>query len=219
MVKETINLKFDGVSLIDRRLSNLENDFAYQQISKPSEKKEDVSPFVDAIRGSNENKATNKDALVEEGPYVLPHSRQTIQNKQIYVSSHPNEQILGKSNDGVKSRPFFRNKDKMAMVSQIKCKNIEEALSNEEWILTWRKSLINLPENDIWMLVPPPSYQSVIDTRQIFKNKLDEKHKVVRIKVRLVAQGYNQQEGIDIIETFALVVYLKAIRKLLAFVA
>jgi len=48
---------------------------------------------------------------------------------------------------------------------------------------------------------------------------LDEKHKVVRIKVRLVAQGYNQQEGIDIIETFALVVYLKAIRKLLAFVA
>jgi len=29
MVKETINLKFDGVSLIDRRLSNLENDFAY----------------------------------------------------------------------------------------------------------------------------------------------------------------------------------------------
>jgi hypothetical protein len=40
---------------------------------------------------------------------------------------------------------------------------------------------------------------------------------VVRNKLRLVAQGYSQKEGIDYEETFALVAQLDAIRILLAF--
>ena len=52
-----------------------------------------------------------------------------------------------------------------------------------------------------------------------FQNKLDEQGKVVRHKAGLVAQGYNQQEGIDFTETFALVARLEAIRIMLAFVA
>ena len=51
----------------------------------------------------------------------------------------------------------------------------------------------------------------------MFKNKLDENGKVIRNKARLVAQGYNQEEGIDYEETFDLVARLEAIRILLAF--
>ena len=40
---------------------------------------------------------------------------------------------------------------------------------------------------------------------------------VVRNKAQLVAQGYNQEEGIDFNETFALVARIEAIRLLLAF--
>jgi len=40
---------------------------------------------------------------------------------------------------------------------------------------------------------------------------------VVRNKARLVAQGYNQQEGIDFIETFAPIARLEAIRIMLSF--
>ena len=39
----------------------------------------------------------------------------------------------------------------------------------------------------------------------------------VRNKARLIAQGYNQQEGIDHDETYAPVARLKSIRMLLAF--
>ena len=51
----------------------------------------------------------------------------------------------------------------------------------------------------------------------MFRNKLNEDGKVVRNKARLVAQGYNQEEGIDYEETFAPVARLEAIRILLAF--
>ena len=64
-----------------------------------------------------------------------------------------------------------------------------------------------------------PKGHSVIGTKWLLRNKLDKSGKVVRNKARLVAQGYNQQEGIDYDETFALVARLEAIKMLLAFAA
>nr|GEW02032.1 retrovirus-related Pol polyprotein from transposon TNT 1-94 [Tanacetum cinerariifolium] len=49
------------------------------------------------------------------------------------------------------------------------------------------------------------------------RNKLDENGIVSQNKARLVAQGYNQQEGIDYDETYAPVARLKSIRILLAY--
>ncbi|GKD45063.1 copia protein, partial [Tanacetum coccineum] len=48
-------------------------------------------------------------------------------------------------------------------------------------------------------------------------NKLDENSIVTRNKARLLAQGYNQQEGIDYDETYAPVARLESIRILLAY--
>ena len=53
----------------------------------------------------------------------------------------------------------------------------------------------------------------------MFRNKLDESRNVVGNKARLVAQGYNQQEGIDYNETFPPVTRLEVIIILLAFAA
>nr|GEW97294.1 copia protein [Tanacetum cinerariifolium] len=49
------------------------------------------------------------------------------------------------------------------------------------------------------------------------KNKKDESSLVIRNKVRLVAIGYSQQEGIDYDETFASVARIEAIRLFLAY--
>ena len=64
--------------------------------------------------------------------------------------------------------------------------------------------------------MPRTSNQSVIGTRWVFRNKM-ENDLIVRNKSRLVVQGFNQEEWIDYEETFVPVARLEAIRMLLAF--
>nr|GEW57761.1 copia protein [Tanacetum cinerariifolium] len=66
-------------------------------------------------------------------------------------------------------------------------------------------------------LVPQPKNMTIIGTKLVFRNKLDENDIVSRNKARLVAQGYNQQEGIDYDETYAPVARLEYIRIVLAY--
>jgi len=52
-------------------------------------------------------------------------------------------------------------------------------------------------QNKVWTLTERPKNYSVIGTKWVSCNKLNEEGKVIRNKARLVAQGYSQQEGID----------------------
>ena len=71
----------------------------------------------------------------------------------------------------------------------------------------------------VWKLVLRPKDKTVIGTRWVFRNKLDEDGIVTWNKARLVANGYSKQEGIDYDETYAPVARLEAIMMFLAFVA
>ncbi|RDX95629.1 hypothetical protein CR513_21817, partial [Mucuna pruriens] len=79
--------------------------------------------------------------------------------------------------------------------------------------------LFEVEPKSIHKLVTLPKDKSIIRKKWIFKNKLDENGKVLRNKVRLVAQGYSQHEGIDFTKTFTLIARLEAIFILLSFVA
>ncbi|GJX92018.1 copia protein, partial [Tanacetum coccineum] len=96
-------------------------------------------------------------------------------------------------------------------------KNVNEALKDESWIIAMQEELNQFIAIDIWELVPHPKSSTIKGTKWIFKNKLDENGVVSRNKARLVAQGYNQQEGSDYDETYALVSRLDYIRILLAY--
>jgi hypothetical protein len=54
------------------------------------------------------------------------------------------------------------------------------------------EELENFKRNQVWTLVDPPHGVNMIDTKWVFKNKQGEDSEVVRNKVCLVAQGYNQ---------------------------
>ncbi|GJV93608.1 retrovirus-related pol polyprotein from transposon TNT 1-94 [Tanacetum coccineum] len=96
-------------------------------------------------------------------------------------------------------------------------KNVNEALKDESWIIAMQEELNQFITNDVWELVPHPKSTTIIGTKWVYRNKLDENCIVSQNKVRLVAQGYNQQEGIDYDETYALVSRLESIRILLAY--
>ena len=57
---------------------------------------------------------------------------------------------------------------------------------------------------------------NIIGTKWIFCNKTDEEGNVICNKVRLVAQGYTQVEGVEFDETFAPIARIESIRVLLA---
>nr|GEY90289.1 retrovirus-related Pol polyprotein from transposon TNT 1-94 [Tanacetum cinerariifolium] len=67
------------------------------------------------------------------------------------------------------------------------------------------------------IIVPNPKDMTIIGTKWVYKNKLDENGVVSRNKARLVTQCYNQQEGIDYDKTDAPVARLESIRILLAY--
>ncbi|KAK6120549.1 hypothetical protein DH2020_045715 [Rehmannia glutinosa] len=80
-----------------------------------------------------------------------------------------------------------------------------------------QEELNQFERKDIWELVPCPPSQTIIGTKWVFRNKLDDQGNIVRTKARLVAQGYCHEEGIDYDETFAPIARLEAIRILLAY--
>nr|GEV54755.1 ribonuclease H-like domain-containing protein [Tanacetum cinerariifolium] len=85
---------------------------------------------------------------------------------------------------------------------EINNNNEEDESLEVDKIVNIKESKNHLLDQD---LVPLPISQSVIGTRWLFRNKLDKNGIMSRNKARLMAQGYNQQEGIDYNETYALV--------------
>ncbi|GJW02320.1 retrovirus-related pol polyprotein from transposon TNT 1-94 [Tanacetum coccineum] len=104
-------------------------------------------------------------------------------------------------------------------LSDMEPKKLIEALEEEGWIIAMQEEPNQFERNKVWTLVPKPHGKTIIRTKWIWKNKMDENGIVIKNKARLVAQGYNQQEGIDYEETFAPVARLEAIKKFLAYAA
>ncbi|GKC38188.1 retrovirus-related pol polyprotein from transposon TNT 1-94, partial [Tanacetum coccineum] len=96
-------------------------------------------------------------------------------------------------------------------------KKVSKALKHPGWVDAMQDELTHFARNKVWTLVPAPYSKTTIGSKWVFRNKRDETRIIIKNKARLVAQGYNQQEGIDYDETFAPVARLEAISIFLAF--
>ncbi|XP_047268099.1 uncharacterized mitochondrial protein AtMg00820-like [Capsicum annuum] len=102
-------------------------------------------------------------------------------------------------------------------LSEIEPKKVTEALLDIDWIIAMQDELNYFEKSKVWHLVPLPKERSIIGTKWVYRNKVDEHRTVTRNKARLVVQGYNQEEGINFDETFSPVAKLKTIRLLVTF--
>ncbi|GJX99790.1 retrovirus-related pol polyprotein from transposon TNT 1-94, partial [Tanacetum coccineum] len=108
--------------------------------------------------------------------------------------------------------------DEEEAIKVTKKKNLENDIDDEtlkiDEIVNIKESRNHPLENE---LVAQPKNMTIMETKWVFRNKLHENNVVSRNKARLVAQGYNQKEGIDYDETYDPVARLESIRILLAY--
>jgi len=128
------------------------------------------------------------------------------------------DNVIGQVQRGVSTRRLLNQLcEHMTFVSQVEPKTVAEALEDINWINAMHEELNQFSRTEVWTLVPRSDQMNVIGTKWVFKNKLDEQGIIVRNKARLIAEGYNQGEGIDYGKTYAPVARLEAVRLLLAY--
>ena len=110
-------------------------------------------------------------------------SSQDLPKDWKFVINHPQDQIIGNPSSGVRTRSSLRNIcNNLAFISQIEPKNIKDALVDENWMIAMQEELNQFERSEVWELVPRPQNQSVIGTRWVFRNKMDENDIIIRIK-------------------------------------
>ncbi|GKA23763.1 retrovirus-related pol polyprotein from transposon TNT 1-94 [Tanacetum coccineum] len=87
-------------------------------------------------------------------------------------------------------------------ISEEEPKKVSKELQHQGWVDAMQDELNQFARNKVWSLVPAPYGKTIIGSKWVLRNKRDETGIIIKNKARLVAQGYNQQEGIDYDETF-----------------
>jgi hypothetical protein len=195
-VVENINVTIDET---DRPESKEEENKSMEQHFEEEEEAEDE------LEEEYEENPIETEEQVQQVSPNMPSKR--------VQKNHPSDQIIGNKDAGVETRRKNHSPKQthLALLSPIEPNCFEEANKDEFWNKAMNEELDQKDKNDTWELVPRSKNKNVIDTKWVFKNKLNEDGQVTRKKARLVCKGYAQIEGIDFEETFAPVAKMEAI--------
>jgi hypothetical protein len=94
-----------------------------------------------------------------------------------------------------------------------------EATSQQVWKDAMAEEYQSILKNDVWDIVLRPEGKFVVTSKWIYKIKHAADGSVDKYKVRFVARGFSQMEGIHYEETFALVSRYTSVRTIIALVA
>lgn len=91
-----------------------------------------------------------------------------------------------------------------------------QAINYPSWVEAMNSELIALEKNNTWTITTLPPRRKAIDSKWLYKVKLNPDGSVDRLKARLVILGCKQRQGLDYRETFAPMAKMTTVRTLLA---
>nr|GEW61083.1 retrovirus-related Pol polyprotein from transposon TNT 1-94 [Tanacetum cinerariifolium] len=184
----------------------------FDETHPPSKSSPLVDDDLDEEEAIGETKKKNLENVVEDETLEVDEIVNIKESR-----NHLLENVIGNLNQITVRSQAQNQSNFFCFVSTVEPKNVNEALGDESWIVALQEELNQFIANDVWELVPQPRNMTIIGTKWVFRNKFDENGVVSRNKARLVAQGYDQQEGISYDETCVPVPRLESIRILLAY--
>ncbi|PKU70861.1 Retrovirus-related Pol polyprotein from transposon TNT 1-94 [Dendrobium catenatum] len=149
---------------------------------------------------------TNKDPQTTQPDPVTTISSQPINHHPMITRNH-----TGSLKPRTRLNLFHQTTD----TGSSEPASYTQAVKSADWRNAMATEFFALQKQGTWILVPPPKSASVLGCRWTFRTKRHKDGSVARLKARLVAQGNNQEQGIDYFETFSPVAKLPTIRILI----
>ncbi|GJR99851.1 retrovirus-related pol polyprotein from transposon TNT 1-94 [Tanacetum coccineum] len=160
-VEESLNVTFDETPPPSKTSPLVDDDLDEEEAIKVTEKKNLKNYIVD--------ETLEIDEIVN-----IKESR-----------NHPLENVIGKLNQRTLRSQAQNPSNFFCFISTIEPNNVNEALGDENWIVTMKEGLNQFIANDVWELVSQPRNMTIIGTKCVFRNKVDESGVVSRNKARL----------------------------------
>ncbi|GJU81458.1 hypothetical protein Tco_1283823 [Tanacetum coccineum] len=149
-VEESLNVTFDKTPPPSKTSPLVDDDLDEEEAIKVTEKKNLENDIVD--------ETLEVDEIIN-----IKESR-----------NHPLENVIGNLNQRTLRSQAQNQSNFFCFISTIEPKNVNEALGDESWIVAMQEELNQFVANDIWELVPQPRNMTIIGTKWVFRNKLDE---------------------------------------------
>ncbi|GKC33168.1 retrovirus-related pol polyprotein from transposon TNT 1-94 [Tanacetum coccineum] len=149
-IKESLNVTFDETPPPSKTSPLVDDDLDEEEAIKVTEKK--------ILENDIEDETLEIDEIVN-----IKESR-----------NHPLENVIGNLNQRTLRSQAQNQSNFFCFISTIEPKNVNEALTDESWIIAMQEELNQFIANDVWELVPQPRNMTIIGTKWVFRNKLDE---------------------------------------------
>ncbi|GJZ39085.1 hypothetical protein Tco_0585648 [Tanacetum coccineum] len=150
-VKESLNVTFDESPPLTKLSSLVDDDVGKEEAIKKNTK---------VVNNNNE----------EEYESIEVDEIANIKESK----NHPLDQVIGNLNQRTLRSQAQNHSNFFCFISTIEPKDVKEALKDESWVVAMQEELNQFVANDVWELVLLPISQSVIRTKWVFINKLDE---------------------------------------------
>ncbi|GKA01266.1 retrovirus-related pol polyprotein from transposon TNT 1-94 [Tanacetum coccineum] len=190
--------KFDTKSYEGVFLGYSQNSKAYIVLNKHTRKiKESLNVTFDETPPPSKTSPLVDDNLNEEEAIKVTERKileNNIEDETLEIDeivnikesrNHPLENIIGNLNQITLRSQAQTQSSFFCIISTIEPKNVNEALTDESWIIAMQDELNQFIANDVWELVPQPRNMTIIGTKWVFRKKLDDNGVVSRNKARL----------------------------------